>query len=46
MANDIVLPVIEGMAAPGGMVPVEHMEALFAWRDATTEMLVSVQVKS
>lgn len=37
--DDIVLPVIRNLALPSGMVPVEHLGAVFTWRDATAAML-------
>jgi hypothetical protein len=40
--DDIVMPVIELMAQPGNVVPVAHLAALFAWRDATAAMLAAV----
>jgi hypothetical protein len=42
--DEVVLPVIELMAQPGGVVPVAHLAALFAWRDATAVMLAAVSV--
>ena len=40
--DEIVLSTIEVMAMPGNMVPVAHLAALFAWRDATAVMLAAV----
>jgi hypothetical protein len=40
--DDIVMPVIEQLASPGHVVPVASLAALFAWRDATAEMLRQV----
>lgn len=40
--DDIVLPVMEQLAQPRGLVPVGHMAAIFAWRDATAVMLSAV----
>lgn len=40
--DDIVLPVVEMLAAPGDMVPVAALGALFVWRDATAKMLRDV----
>jgi hypothetical protein len=40
--DEIVLPIVRGLAAPGNVVPVEHIAALFLWRDATAAMLRSV----
>jgi hypothetical protein len=41
-ADDIVLTTIELMSQPGNVVPVAHLAALFAWRDATAVMLREV----
>lgn len=40
--DDIVLPVVEQLALPKGLVPVDHLGAIFAWRDATAIMLSAV----
>ena len=40
--DEIVLPAIAVMAMPGNVVPVAHLAALFAWRDATAVMLAAV----
>lgn len=40
--DDIVLPVIEQLASPLGLVPVQSLGALFVWRDATVQMLRDV----
>lgn len=40
--DDIVLPVVEQLAAPRGMIPVGYLAAIFAWRDATAAMLSTV----
>ena len=40
--DDIVLPVVEQLAAPKGLVPVAHLAAILAWRDATSVMLAAV----
>jgi len=40
--DDIVLPTIEAMAHPGGMIPVAHLAAIFVWREATAAMLAAV----
>ena len=40
--DDIVIPAITAMAHPGEVVPVAHLAALFAWRDATAVMLRAV----
>lgn len=40
--DDIVLPVVEQLAAPRGMIPVAHLAAILAWRDATSAMLSAV----
>jgi hypothetical protein len=40
--DDIVLPVVEQLASPKGLVPVGHLAALFDWRDATARMLAAV----
>lgn len=40
--DDIVLSVVEHIAEPSGMVPVAHLSALFAWREATAAFLRSV----
>jgi hypothetical protein len=40
--DDIVLSVVEHIAEPSGMVPVAHLPALFAWREATATFLRAV----
>lgn len=40
--DEVVLPLIEVMALPNGMVPVTAMAALFLWRDQTAVMLNAV----
>ena len=40
--DDIVLPVMEQLALPKGLIPVVHLGAIFAWRDATAAMLSAV----
>ena len=40
--DDIVLPVVEQLAAPRGLIPVAHLAAILAWRDATAVMLSAV----
>lgn len=45
VVDDIVLPVVEQLASPGGMVPVAHLAAILAWRDATAVMLSAVTVR-
>jgi hypothetical protein len=40
--DDIVLPVVEQLAAPRGLIPVAHLGAILAWREATADMLREV----
>lgn len=40
--DDIVMPVIEQLASPLGLVPVAALGALFVWRDQTAAMLRAV----
>lgn len=40
--DDIVLPVVEQLAGPRAMIPVAHLAAILAWRDATAVMLSTV----
>ena len=40
-ADDVVLAVVDQLAV-GGMLPVHHLPAVFAWRDATATFLRSV----
>jgi hypothetical protein len=40
--DDIVLPVVEQLAGPRAMIPVAHLAAILAWRDATAVMLATV----
>jgi len=40
--DDIVLPVVEQLAGPRAVVPVAHLAAILAWRDATAVMLATV----
>lgn len=40
--DDIVLPVVEQLAQPRGLVPVDVLAAIFVWRDATAAMLTAV----
>ena len=41
-ADDIVQTVVEQLAEPGGLLPVVHLAAVFAWRDATAAFLAAV----
>lgn len=40
--DDIVIPAMEQLAKPSGMIPVAHLAAVLAWRDATAAMLRAV----
>lgn len=40
--DDVVLPVVKQLAAPSGLIPVDHLAAILAWRDATAVMLSAV----
>jgi len=40
--DDIVIVAIRALAHPSGVVPVAHLAALFAWREATATMLRAV----
>lgn len=40
----IVLAVVDQLAEPAGLLPVAHLPALFAWREATATFLRAVRV--
>jgi hypothetical protein len=41
--DDIVLAVVDSLAEPSGLLPVSHLPAVFAWREATAMFLRSVR---
>lgn len=41
--DEIVLAVVETLAEPAGLLPVAHLPALFAWREATATFLRDVR---
>ncbi len=40
--DDVVLAVVDQLAQPGGVIPVRHLSAVFAWREATAVFLRDV----